>query len=87
MTGTLTTKKYIRQLMRFNIRKIATNLYTVTVFFGGQQADNVSFSSGQTILTSTNLAIVTADDIVNMTVRNGYTATVKNGTRLVVIGR
>jgi len=86
MTGSLSSKKYVKAPIFINIRKMATNLYFITCNVTGLYSDNIDMTSS-TAMTSYLSGIITTADVTAILFASGYSTAVKNGTRVVVIGR
>jgi hypothetical protein len=86
MTGALSSKKYVKAPIFINIRKMATNLYFITCNVTGLYSDNIDMTSS-TAMTSYLSGTITTADVTAILFASGYSTAVKNGTRVVVIGR
>lgn len=80
------TKKYVILPLKMNIRKIATNLYSIWLMYSGLNSDNLDMST-PTALSRVYSGYVTGADITQITFKESYTSYLKNGIRIVVVRR
>ena len=79
-------KKYIKSTLKIKIRKLFNYNYFIEISINGIYSDVITLASSSVALTRVFTGYITSDsEITSIYIANGYTDTIKNGTRVQVI--
>jgi hypothetical protein len=86
ITGATSTKKHSMLSAKIVLRKISNNFYHISIQAGGISADTINFASASSFVLNV-YGLIKSDNMTGFNLFNTGSSKVKNGTRMVVIGR